>query len=89
MKYFVQNRNKIVRARNHKELITKLRKSDSEQWPDNEAYMKAYVDRRKLYDQLEIDFTDEIDFVRELIRHKLVKIHRKKTILQSLFLAKR
>lgn len=89
MRYFIQNRNKIVRARNHQELITKLRKSDTEQWPDNEAYMKAYADRRKLYDEIELNFTDETEFVRELIRYKLVKIHRKKTVLQSLFLAKR
>lgn len=89
MKYFVYSRSKIVRAGSHEAFITKMRQTDNEQLQSNEAYMSAYANRRLLYDHVALNYTDETSFVQELIRHNLIKIIRKRTILETLFKVRR
>ena len=83
MKYYITTRNTTIRARNHELFVTKLRKSDSERWTSNESFMRAYADRRKLYNNVELDCSSEAVFVQGLISHGLVKIQRKRNFLQS------
>ena len=89
MKYYITTRNTTIRARNHELFVTKLRKSDSERWACNETFMRAYADRRKLYNNVEINCANETVFVQTLISHGLIKIQRKRGFFQSALLIPR
>ncbi|WP_447643003.1 MULTISPECIES: hypothetical protein [Chitinophagaceae] len=89
MKYYVKNRKEAIRAKNHESFVTKLRRTDRQQWTTNAEYMEAYAQRRFVFDKLDILYGSEKEFVQSLLQNGLVKIIRRRTCLQSLFIAKR
>ncbi len=89
MKYYVTSRNKTIIARDHKALVTTLRKKYFDNWETNHEYMRAYAERKLLYYKMEINYSCEEEFVRDLIKYGLIKIKRGRTFLQSMLLTKR
>lgn len=89
MKYYITNRKAAIRAKNHKRFVDKLRRTDWQAWDTNAEYMEAYAQRKLAFDKLDIRYGSEKEFVQSLLQNGLVKIERKRTCLQSLFLVKR
>ena len=89
MKYYVKSRKKVIRAKNHERFVARLRSTDWQVWDTNAEYMEAYAQRRFAFDKLEISYGSEKEFVQSLLQNGLVKIKRKRSFWQSLFLAKR
>lgn len=81
MKYTLIKRNKSCRADSHSHFISWMRKMDLQSWKDNQEFMEGYAYRKKTFENIELRYDNESNFVEDLQKNKLLIIEDSKGFL--------
>lgn len=68
------NRDRTITAAKHEDIVTWMRVNDLEHYDDNINFMKAYAERKKLFEDKVIGVEDEEKFVKDLEIHKIIEV---------------
>lgn len=78
MKYTLIRRNRSLRTTSHHEFVSWMRKTDLQEWTDNQDFMLGYSKRKSTFEGLNIRFDTEQNFVEDLQKNDLLKIESPK-----------
>ena len=68
------NRKRTISAAKHEDIVTWMRLNDFERYKDNQNFMQAYSDRKKLFEGKIISPDDVDAFVNDLQAHKIIEV---------------
>lgn len=68
------NREKVIKAKDNKSIVTWMRKHDSQKLETNEEFMLAYSRRKDLYDNKQLRPDNENVFVEDLLKQGYIEI---------------
>lgn len=74
MKYTLINRNKSTVANSNSDFVRWMRKSDLQSFKENEEFMEAYAHRKSTFEQIELRYHNENQFVEDLQKNNMLKI---------------
>ncbi|WP_277111153.1 hypothetical protein [Chryseobacterium taklimakanense] len=74
MKYTLVNRKKSTLAKSNEEFVTWMRKSDLQSFENNHDFMEAYSHRKSTFENIELRFATEDEFVEDLQKNDMLKI---------------
>ena len=66
------NRNKTITAGSDEDVVTWMRTNDLERYRTNDDFMKAYSDRKRMFENIEIATGDAGSFIKDLERHGII-----------------
>jgi len=76
--YTLINRNKVKVAKNNEDFVNCMRKADFEEWENNEEFMKAYANRKLIFEKIVINHNSIDEFVNDLQKNNILKIEKEK-----------
>lgn len=81
MKYILLKRNKSLRTDSNSEFIRWMRKMDLQIWENNKDFMEGYARRKMTFENMQIRYIHEDEFVEDLQKNNLLKIESSKGFL--------
>lgn len=78
MKVQFLNREKTIKAASNADIVSWMRSNDLEHYRSNEDFIKAYSERKKLFENIQIATENEDAFVQSLEKNKIIKIFQNK-----------
>lgn len=78
MKYTLIKRNKSFKTTSNSDFVNWMRKTDLQNWENNQDFMKGYAYRKSTFEKMNIR-SDNVDvFVEDLQKNNLLKIESSK-----------
>lgn len=78
MKVKFLNRDKTITANSSDDIVSWMRSNDLERYRSNEDFMKAYSERKQLFENIQVATDSTDSFVNDLEKFKVIEILRNK-----------
>lgn len=78
MKYTLINRKQSTFAENNIDFVRWMRKSDLQNFEENSEFMEAYSHRKSTFENIQLRYNNEDDFVEDLQKNNLLEIDSQK-----------
>ncbi len=78
MKFTLVSRNKSISAESSSEFVRWMRKSDVQNFRENADFMEAYSIRKSTFENIELRFDNEDNFVEDLVKNQLLTIEKER-----------
>lgn len=67
------NRDKTISAPSNDDIVTWMRSNDLERYRSNADFIKAYAERKKLFEDISLSTEDADSFVKDLEQNKIIE----------------